>query len=461
MKPFLSFFVLLALVFTLSGCGQSTAEKEASAPVKLKIWTVFEDQVAMEQLMNAYRKLHSNVSFDFKIFRYDEYEDELWRAFAVGEGPDFFALHNTWLNEYKDLITPLPATLSIPYTETKGTLKKETITVLREEKSFTLQDVKNNFVDVVYDDVVLSYQPDPDKEAENRIFALPLSLDTLVLFSNTDLLNTANIAEPPATWEEFQNQVKTITKINEKGEIVTSAAAIGTDENIDRSSDILAVLMMQNGTTMEKSGRASFAESGQNRESPGLEAVQFYTAFANPVKDVYTWNPEMPNSFEAFVNGQTVFFFGYAFDLPLIAAQAPKLNYRISPLPQITSQDSAVTSRVVNFANYWLWAVAKSSEQSKWGWDFIQFAAKKDRVKNYLDAAKRPTALRSLINTQAEDLDLNVFASQLLTAQSWYHGKDAGVMETSFSDLIEKTLTGEQELNVLIKEAQNKVNQTY
>lgn len=461
MQRFLSFFVLLALVFTLTGCGQSTAEKEATAPVKLKVWAVFEDQTAMEDLMAAYRKIHSNVSFDLKILRYNEYEDELWRAFAIGEGPDIFAIHNTWVNEYQDLITPLPTTLTIPYTETKGTLKKETTTVLREEKALTLQDIKNNFVDAVYDDVVRSYQPDSSKEAENRIFALPFSLDTLALFSNTDLLNAANIAEPPTTWEEFQNQVKTITKINEKGEIVTSAAALGTSNNIDRASDILAVLMMQNGTTMEKSGQAAFAESTKNRETPGLEAVQFYTAFANPVKEAYTWNSEMPNSFEAFVNSQTAFFFGYAYDLPLINARAPKLKYRISSLPQITNQNSDTANKTINFANYWLWTVAKSSKQNKWGWDFLQFAAKKDNVKKYLATANRPTALRSLINSQAEDPNLNIFAGQLLTAKSWYHGNDAGVMETAFSDLIEKTLTGEQELNVLIKEAQNKVNQTY
>ncbi|MFH1253652.1 MAG: extracellular solute-binding protein [Candidatus Uhrbacteria bacterium] len=455
MKRLLSFLVLCGLVLTGLGCSQSQAEKEAAAPVTLKVWAVFEDQTAMEQVMDAYRRVHSNISFDLRLLRYDEYEAELWRAFATGEGPDVFALHNTWLGEYTDLITPLPTSLTIPYTETTGTIKKETVTVLRQEKSLTLQDLKNNFVDVVYDDVVRPFKSSPDKETEDRIFALPMSVDTMVLFSNTEILNAANIAEPPTTWQEFMNQVKTITRINEKGEIISSAAALGTGSNVERGVDILSVLMMQNNTVMERNNQASFAESNSDRKTPGLEAVRFYTDFANPVKDVYTWNADLPNSFEAFVNGETAFFFGYAYSLPLIKARAPKLDYRISPLPQIEN------GKIVNVANYWLWVVAKSSKQTKWGWDFLQFASKKENVENYLSSAKRPTALRGLINKQAEDPDLNIFASQLLTAESWYHGKDAGVVETAFSNLLDQVLLSDKTLEVLLKETQNKVNQTY
>jgi len=461
MKRFLSFLVLCGLILTGLGCGPSAAEKEAASPVTLKAWAVFEDEEAMQNLMDAYRRVHSNVSFELRLLRYDEYEDELWRAFAVGEGPDIFTIHNTWIGEYKDLIKPLPTTLSIPYSETQGTIKKETVTVLRTEKTLTKQDLKNNFVDVVYDDVLRSYQPNPDKEATDTIFALPLALDTLVLYSNTDLLNAANIAEPPTTWKEFQDQVKTITRINEKGEITASAAALGTGSNIERASDILSILMMQTGTTMERdNNEAIFAASKDANQSTGVDALRFYTDFANPVKEVYTWNSDMPDSFEAFVNEKTAFFFGYAYDQPLIKAQAPKLNYRLSALPQI-SDSTGTINKVVNFANYWVWTVAKSSKESKWGWDFIQFAAKKDNVKTYLSASGKPTALRSLINDQATNPDLNVFASQLLTAESWYHGKDAGVVESAFSNLLDKTLLGDSELLILLKEAQNKINQTY
>jgi len=455
MRRLLSFFTLFALVLTITGCGQSQAEKEAASPVTLQVWSVFEDQAATKSLMDAYRSVHSNVSFDMRILRYDEYEEELLQAFARGEGPDIFALHNTWLGEYKDLITPLPASLTIPYTEVKGTLKKETITTLREEKAITVQEMKNNYVDAVSSDVILPYQPDPKKDAENKIFAIPLYVDTMVLYSNTDILNTANIAEPPATWQEFQNQVKTITKIDTNGNITQSAAAFGFGENVERSIDILSVLMMQNGAIMERNNKATFSEKTEDGRVPASEALRFYTDFANPVKEVYTWNSEMTGSFDAFVNGETAFFFGYSYDLPLIKQQAPKLEYRISALPQIEN------AKTVNFANYWAWTVSKATKNSKWAWDFIQFAAKENNVKNYLEATVRPTALRGLIAEQAENADLSVFANQLLTAESWYHGNDSNVVEEAFIYLIDNTVASGLELEDLIRETQNKVNQTY
>jgi maltose-binding protein MalE len=213
--------------------------------------------------------------------------------------------------------------------------------------------------------------------------------------------------------------------------------------------------MLQNGTTMESGDEAAFSTITEDRRLPASEALRFYTDFANPVKEVYTWNAEMSDSFDAFVNNETAFFFGYAYHLPLIRQQAPKLEFKFSALPQIEG------GRVVNFANYWAWTVSKATANSKWGWDFIQFAAKEDNVRDYLTASTRPTALRGLIVEQTENADLTVFANQLLTSESWYHGNDANLAEEALVSLIDRALTSGLELEDLVREAENKVNQTY
>ncbi len=454
----ISAFLLMALLFTTvgAGCrGPSQAELEAVTPVKLKVWRVFDDDDTMRKIMSEYQTIHSNISFEYKTLRFDEYETELIRAFATGEGPDIFSLHNTWLKEYEDLMAPLPDSLSIPYKEVKGTIKKETIITIKEEPTVSQRELKNDFIDQVAEDVILSYQPDPKKAAEDRIFGLPLAVDTLALFYNKDLLNAASIAEPPTSWTEFQDQVKLLTRVDSNGELVQSGAAIGTSKNIERAVDLLSVLMMQNGTIMERGDRPYFAEASDVSEAPALDATYFYTAFANPVKDVYTWNADQAESFEAFTTGKTAFFFGYSYHLPLVRARAPKLNFAVAPLPQIAD------SRVVNYANYWVETVAKASENQKWAWDFIQFAASEERVMDYLTAAGKPTARRALINEQIEDEDLNPFVSQLLTAKSWYHGDDASIMEAAFKGLIDDILEGTAEPERAMKDAQNKVLQTY
>ena len=443
-KHFLSSFLLFTLLVTMgAGCGDSKAEEAAAKPVTLTIWRVFDGSDSFEDIMNNYRTVHPNVSFEYKKMRFEEYEDELIEAFAKGKGPDIFSIHNTWVGGYKDLIKPLPETITIPYTETRGTLKKETITELRKKNTLTLTDMKKQYVDVVKDDVVIS----------NKIYALPMALDTLVLYYNGDLLNAAGIPEPPKTWIEFQEAVKLLTKVDAQGKLLQSGAALGSGENIERASDILSVLMLQTGTTMTDSqGRAIFASEDEEK-NPAISALRFYTDFASPLKEVYTWNKEQANSFDAFVGGKTAFFFGYAYHLPLIKNRSPKLDVRITSLPQIGG------GKEVNIANYWLETVSKSSKQTDWAWDFIEFATSEEQVTTYLEATNKPTARRALIKNQLEDEQISVFVSQILTAKTWYHGKDASVMEQAFIDLIEEVLSGKGLQDPLIR-AQNKINQT-
>ena len=52
-----------------------------------------------------------------------------------------------------------------------------------------------------------------------------------------------------------------------------------------------------------------------------------------------------------------------------------------------------------------------------------------------------------------------MFVNQILTAKTWYHGKDASIMEQAFIDLIEEVLSGKGLQDPLIR-AQNKINQT-
>ena len=446
--------LMIPLLILGAGCGgSSAAEVLASKPVKITIWRVFDDSDTFQSIMSAYQSIHPNVSFIYRELRFDEYEDELIRAFAEGEGPDVFSLHNTWLGEYESLIAPLPDSLSIAYAEVRGTIKKETVYTIKEEPTLSERALKADFVDVVAQDVLRSYKPSAKAKAEDRIFALPLSVDTLAMYYNKDLLDAAGIAEPPSTWTEFQDAVTLLTKIGSNDQILQSGGAIGTSQNVERAFDILSLLMMQNGTQMTDSvNRPTFANETDTGYLAG-EAARFYTDFANPLKAVYTWNAEQPDSFDAFVNGNTAFFFGYSYHNAFIKTANSKLDFSITPAPQIDG------GKTVNYANYWVETVAKSSEAGDWAWDFIQFAAEEEHVDSYLAASNKPTALRGLISTQLEDEVLSIFSGQTLTADSWYKGSDAQVAEEAFLTLIDGILAGE-ELEVVLKAAQNKVSQS-
>ncbi len=453
-KKTIGLLAVMALAFT-SGCGgPSVAETAANAPVKLTIWRVFDDASTMQGVMDAYRAIHKNVSFVYREVRLEDYQDELLRALAEGNGPDIFSVHNSWIGEYEPLILPLPTSLTIPYSEIRGTLKKETVVTLREEPALTVRQLKTDFVDAVADDVIRPYKPNPKKESEDRIFALPLSVDTLALYYNKDLLNAAGIAEAPKDWTTFQTNAGKLTTVGPNDAIVQSGAALGTSRNVERAFDVLSLLMLQNGTQMtDARGSATFGNALADQSLPGADAVRFYTEFANPLKAAYAWNKDQTGSFDAFASGKTALFLGYSYHLPLLRARSPKLSFGIAPVPQISG------GRTVNYANYWAETVSKATKNANWAWDFLQFAAKADNAKGYLSAAKKPTALRALINDQLQDNDLSVFAGQLLTAKSWYAGNDAAVAEAALLDLIDDASAG-GDLERLIRDAQNKVNQT-
>ncbi|MBP9828203.1 extracellular solute-binding protein [Patescibacteria group bacterium] len=448
------------LVMVGAGCsGDSASTANTTKPVTLTYWRVFDDEDAFTEIISSYRVLHPNVKIEYRKLRAEEYEEELLKALAKGEGPDIFSVHNSRVAEFQDLLQPMPASVQISTLEVQGSLRKETVYVPKTVTLYTQKQLEQQFVDVVAEDAVLPYQPDEDTPATDRIYGLPLSVDTMALYYNQDLLNAAGIAEPPTTWDAFQEAVIKLTKIDANGQVTQSGAALGTSENVERSSDILALLMMQNGTQMtDDRGRVAFQTIPVGTERgvfPALDATRFYTDFANPAKETYTWNDSFPNSFDAFTRGQTAFFLGYSYHAPLITAANPKLRFEVSAAPQISG------GRQVNYANYWIEGVSKNTDASNYAWDFLAYAAKAENVASYLEEAQKPTALRSVINAQLEDDFLGVFASQILLADSWYHGKDALAAEQAFYDLIDAILNGSAEPEDEVESAARIISQTY
>ena len=343
-------------------------------------------------------------------------------AFAADKGPDIWLIHNTWLPKHKDKIIELPNEL------------------------LSLSDFRTNFVEVVEKDLV----------DENKIYGLPLYVDTLALFYNKDLLNSAGIPLPPDTWEELIADLDKLVQKNQWGGIERAGVALGTAENVDSSTDILALLMLQNGTKMtnEDKKSATFDKSiyleGKTYQ-PGQDALRFYTDFSNPSKRTYTWNRQMPYSLDAFVEGKAVMMFNYSHQIPAIKDRVPYLNFGISSMPQIKGRNFDI-----DYANYWAFTVSKKTRVVQEAWKFILYLSQKENAKKYLETVNRPAARRDLVNWQKDDLELGVFAKQSLSAQAWYQ-VDSNAIETIFVNAIESVVLGRASVIKAIKTAADQV----
>lgn len=444
----LSFFILSA------GFGCKKVDKETQAamePITINYWRVFDDSDAFTEIINKYKTIHPNITINYRKLRYEEYESELLNALAEDRGPDILSIHNTWIRRYQNKLAPMPASITLAYPVEKGSIKKEIVPELRTSKTLSLRDLKDNFVDVVYGDVVLD---------DNQIYALPLSVDTLALYYNRDLLNNSGITEAPQYWNKtFQQDVKKLTRQDPIQGIVQAGIAMGGSDNIERFSDILSVLMMQNGSVMMEGKQVLFnaipPQSKNSSYNPGLEALRFYIDFSNPGKEVYAWNDDLPNSIAMFTSGKLAMMFGYSYHLPIIKAQAPKLNFSVAKLPQIEGSPLEI-----NFANYWVESVSKKSKNQEAAWDFILFASKAEQVETYLNKTKKPTALRSLVSKQKDDNEISVFAEQVLTAKSWYKGKDANAAESAIGEMINTARQNLDKLIDVLNRGASKVQQT-
>ncbi len=460
-KKFFPALLTASLLFTLgAGCTGGNNAAQAPAKADLTYWRVFDGDDAFDEIIKAYQEQHPYVTIDYRVLRFDEYEKELITALAKGTGPDIFSVHNTQMNEYKDLLLPMPNSVTVKFLETIGTVRKETVLTTKQRALPSQRAIKENFVDVVAGDVILPYQANEDAPEEEKVFGLPLSVDTLALFYNKDLFNAAGIAQAPETWTEFQDAVVALTKYADDGTVKQSGASLGTVENIDRSADIVQALMLQNGTTMvDDRGRVAFNSIPNDAGAgvfPGLDAVRFFTDFANPVKETYTWNETLPTNIDAFAAGQTGMMLGYSYHLPIIQAAAPAANVGVAPFPQIGGG-----AKKVNFANYWVETVSKDTEFPNEAWDFVAFATSAEQAISYLNETGKPTALRELIDEQIETENLSAFVEQILTAESWYEGKDAKAMEAAFEKLIKEVLSGNREGEDAINDAAKVVSQTY
>ncbi len=416
--------VLVLISFVAAGCNSgNNGSTTTDGYVTLKFWKPFTDSEEMQNFIGEYQAAHPRVRIEYTKKNIENYEEDLIDALASGNGPDIFSINNAWLPKYQDKITPAP------------------------QKVFSFNDYKNTFLDVITEDFT----------KDNQVYGTALSVDTLALYYNKDLLGSAGFASPPKTWEELGRQVRNITKQNDRGYFTVSGVAMGTSGNVNRSQDILYLLMLQSGVqawSTDKT-RPTFAQpvtKNGKQIFPGALGLSYYTSFANPNSANYTWNTQSDYSIDAFANGRAAFLYGYSFTRDTIIDKAPNLNFDVAPVPQVNLDDPRV-----NFSNYFGEVVSKQSKNSEIAWDFLKFITTKEKLSKYYTVYKYPSSRKDLVETQTQDPKLSVFAYSGLTAKQFYRPDQARVDTIMLKAIDNVVLTG-MRVDQAISQAEQQVS---
>ncbi len=425
MKKVFLLFLLIPLIGL--GCkGLSTEEQASIKPVRINYWTTFNDTQALEALAQSYQQIRPYVSINIRQVRAEEFDTMFTNSLADDVGPDIVSVNVRSLSKYQTRLASMPSSVKVSRISIEGAYAKETVVTQETNAMPSQNSIRSNYVKTVADDVIQN----------GYVYGLPLAIDTLSIYYNKDLLDKSGVPLPPTNWTEFVDAVKKTTKFDKNGAILQSGVALGTD-TVDNLFDILSVLVMQNGVELAKGKTVTFANGigEQNVEDhPLMQALRFYTDFGRSTKEVYSWNNSMGNALDQFTRGKTVFYFGYAYDYPRIRAKAPQMNVDVIPLPQLNPSSPS------NVASYWVESVVKKSKHQNEAWDFVRFMTTPENIKKYTEKTLRPSPLRSQITEQTKNPLLAPFATQVLQAKNWYHGRDIDTATAAFRTLVKEYL---------------------
>ena len=407
---------LLVVIFAVGFFLRGGSESPTSVKATLNFWGVFDKASAYNSALTSFQGRYPNITINYTSFdSVENYERSLLNALAAGKGPDIFMIRNNDLFRKINKIFPLSAS------------------------KYTLLDIRHSFPAIVKNDFTRG----------TNIYALSLSIDTLAFVYNRSIFNEAAIVFPPETWQEFQGLVPKLTEKNESGDITQAGVALGwSGKNVNHSKHILSLLMMQNGAEMvdDKYTSALFS----SRE--GRDALAFYAGFTNPDSATYTWNDQLPNSLDLFLQEKVAVILEYSSALKTIKSTSPFINFEVVTIPQ--PEDS---ERDVAYANYWGYTVSGQTQYFDLAWDFILLlTTDQDVALGYLQNTGKPPALSGLITRYINDPELGAFAKQALIARSWAE-PDPERVSLIFDEAIESVVDKKLSVGEALIEAQARV----
>ncbi len=410
--------LLLASVFLGILPGSRPA---GQAPKTLEFWGLYDDLSVWQSIFNAFKKENPNVYFNYTQMDPEAYESALLEALASGKHPDIIMFHSSWLPKHGNKISPLPQTM------------------------MNLREFQDTFTDIAAIDFT----------SGNKIYALPVWTDSLAMIYNKDLFNTAGIASPPKDWNEFIKTAAKLRKLDKSGNLTKSGAAIGAANNVSHSPDILSLLMLQSGAKMiSDDGNAAAFDGSISANgsiySPGESALRFYTDFASPKSNAYSWNDKFPNSFDAFTSGQTAIIFDYAINVNRIRQSSPNLRFGLAEMPQLSA------SKKINYGDFWGYSVPLASKNPETAWKFLVFLTTHDINKYFSETTLRPAARRDVLSEELPSPDLGVFAEEALSATNWYR-VDPEATNDIFKNMINSVVLSGAKPSEAISEAAARV----
>ncbi|MCE9541373.1 extracellular solute-binding protein [Candidatus Kaiserbacteria bacterium] len=271
---------------------------------------------------------------------------------------------------------------------------------------------------------------------------IPVLADPLVLYWNKDILAASGFSQPPQYWDQLYDFAVRVTRKDDAGTVQVAAIPFGTYGNVDHAKEIISTLILQaNGSITQRDQNSRLvsglmAKQSQNGQAAAVpSALRFYTEYADPSKEDYTWNRSFPSSQKAFTSGQVALYIGYASELSAIRQANPNLNFAVAAMPQIRGVATAVDGGIV----YGL-AIPKNSKNPVGAYVIQNLLATPAMSLALSNELGIPSARRDVLAQTAKG-DALLLNKQVILMKSWTD-PDPEKTDNIFRAMIEDTTSG-------------------
>jgi ABC-type glycerol-3-phosphate transport system substrate-binding protein len=360
-----------------------------------------------------------NITYVQKDSR--NFEQTLVEAIADGVGPDIVILP-------QDIV-----------------LKNLNKFVVLPYASYPLRTFKDQFIDA--GSIYLN---------DEGVVAIPYIVDPLVMYWNKTYFVNAGIVNPPKQWDEFSKVVTKLTKKDSNFNISLSGTAFGEYQNVLHAKDILSMLFLQAGVPIVAKNTIGNYDSSLignygKSESPAEVALTFYTDFANPAKEVYSWNKSLKSSLDSFVSADTAIYFGFASELSGISFKNPNLNFDVAMVPQVLGANKKSV-----YAKMYGLAVLKTSKNQTSSFNQILTLSSKEGISLLSSIGNLPPVRKDVLASSPQDLYMQIFYNSALISDTWLD-PNPNATEVLFKNMIESVIVGKNTASVAISNAENQM----
>ena len=354
----------------------STTTESTTQISTVTYWGLWEDSQILKQVIADFESKNPSIKIDYRKQSHQDYRERLQQAIDSGNGPDIFRYHVSWVPMLSTSLAAMPSS----------------VMSLTEYKQIFYPAASTNL------------------QVGGQIVGIPMMYDGLALFYNKEMLKTANL-DVPTTWAELRTAANKLTvpsNLNERrsDNITRAGLAIGNAGNVDNFSDILALLIIQNG------GNPANANSQYVKD-----AITFYTNF---VKQDKVWSDRLANSTTAFARGDVAMILAPSWRVHEVKNLNPNLDFAVARVPQLDSENPA------SWATFWAEGVSAKSKNKDAAWAFLKYLSTPEVLRKFYNDASQYRAFGEVYSRtdMASELQSSELVGAYLAdapiAKSWY-----------------------------------------